>query len=315
MSVVIADLGPWLGLVGALAVLLVVDLAVMRGRGSEMSLRAAGVASAAWVLVALAFFGVLLLAADGGDAGSFLAGYLVEKSLSLDNVFVFLLVFAAFGLPVAERHRLLTYGIVLALVLRAGFIVVGASALHAVSWLSFVFAAFLIWTGWRLFRHRHDHDGEQALVDRLKRILPLAPGPSEGRLARRYDGRRMLTAGGAALVGIALVDIVFAIDSVPAILAITDDTFVVFAANAFALLGLRPLFFLVADLVERLYYLKTALAALLVFIGAKMAAAEVVGKMGPEISLPVIAAILGAGVLASLVRDGRERRAVASAPR
>ena len=272
----------WLLLIGALAVLLIIDLVIARGR--DVTLRGAAVASAAWVGIALVFFAVLL--ATGGDASSFLAGYLVEKSLSLDNVFVFLLVFTAFGVPVAERHRLLSYGIVLALVLRAVFIVVGAAALHAFGWLSFVFAAFLIWTGWRMFRHRHDHDSEQQLVAKLTRVLPLS-------------------AGAAALVGIAAVDVLFAVDSVPAILAITDDTFIVFAANAFALLGLRPLFFLVADLVERLYYLKTALAALLIFIGAKLAAAEFVGKIGPEISLPAIAAILGAGVVASLVRSSR----------
>jgi tellurite resistance protein TerC len=272
----------WLALIGALTVLLAIDLAVARGR--EITLRGAAIASAVWVGVALAFFGVLL--ATGGDASSFLAGYLVEKSLSLDNVFVFLLVFAAFGVAGADRHRLLSYGIVLALVLRAVFIVAGAAALHAFGWLSFVFAAFLIWTGWKMFRHRHDHDSESAIVTKLTRVLPIG-------------------SAGAALVGIAVVDILFAVDSVPAILAITDDTFIVFAANAFALLGLRPLFFLVAELVDRLYYLKTALAALLVFIGAKMAAAEFVGKIGPEISLPVIALILGTGVAASLVRSSR----------
>ena len=272
----------WLALIGALAVLLTIDLAIARGR--EMTLRGAAIASAIWVGIALAFFGVLLL--TGGDASSFLAGYLVEKSLSLDNVFVFLLVFAAFGVAGADRHRLLSYGIVLALVLRAVFIVAGAAALHAFGWLSFIFAAFLIWTGWKMFRHRHDHNSESALVAKLTRVLPIG-------------------SAGAALVGIAAVDILFAVDSVPAILAITDDTFIVFAANAFALLGLRPLFFLVAELVDRLYYLKTALAALLVFIGAKMAAAEFVGKIGPEISLPVIALILGTGVAASLVRSSR----------
>ena len=191
-----------------------------------------------------------------------------------------------------ERHRLLTYGIVVALVLREIFIVVGAAALNAVSWLAFVFAAFLIWTGWRMFRHRHDQTQEQQLVERVQRFV------------ERRAGRTIGT-GAAALVAIAVVDLIFAVDSVPAILAITDDTFIVFAANAFALLGLRPLFFLVADLVERLYHLKTALAALLVFIGAKMAAGELVGKIGPEISLPIIAAILGTGVVASLVRDRR----------
>ena len=281
-------MSPLLALTGALVVLLAIDLLIARGR--KMTLRAAGVASAAWVAIALAFFGVLLLVGESGDAQAFLAGYLVEKSLSLDNVFVFLLVFGAFAVADEERHRLLSYGIVLALVLRGGFIVVGAAALSAFGWLSFVFAAFLIWTGWRLFRHRHDHRSEEALVGRIREKLPFSPK-------------------WAALAGIALVDILFAVDSVPAILAITNDTFIVFAANAFALLGLRPLFFLVADLVERLYYLKTALAALLIFIGAKLAAAEFVGKIGPEISLPVIGAILATGVLASLWRERQSSKA------
>jgi tellurite resistance protein TerC len=280
----------WIALIAALAVLLAIDLALVRGRA--MSVRTAAIASAVWVAVSLAFFGVLAIWGDGADAEAFLAGYLVEKSLSLDNVFVFLLVFTAFGVSVAERHRLLTYGIVVALVLRAIFIVAGAAALHSVSWLSLVFAALLAWTGYKMFRHRHDHDGEQALVARITRIVPLG-------------------AAGTALVAIAAADLIFAIDSVPAILAITDDAFIVFAANAFALLGLRPLFFLVADLVERLYYLKTALAALLVFIAAKMAAGELVGKIGPEVSLPVIAAILAAGVVASLLRARRQAAQVA----
>jgi tellurite resistance protein TerC len=283
----------WIALIGALAVLLAIDLLVVRGRGGEMSLRAAAVAGALWVAVALAFGVVLLLTGERAGAETFLAGYLVEKSLSLDNVFVFLLVFTAFGLPVAERHRLLSYGIVAALALRAVFIVVGAAALGAVAWLSFVFAAFLVWTGWKMLRHRHDHGAEEAMVERLQRWL------------RPEHGRWALSTGAAALAAIAIVDVIFAVDSVPAILAITSDTFIVFAANAFALLGLRPLFFLVADLVDRLYYLKTALAVLLVFIGAKMAAAEFVGKIGPEYSLPAIAAILGTGVVASLIRNRR----------
>jgi tellurite resistance protein TerC len=283
----------WIALIGALTVLLAIDLLVVRGRGGEMSLRAAAVASALWVAVALAFGAVLLLTGERADAEAFLAGYLVEKSLSLDNVFVFLLVFTAFGLPAAERHRLLSYGIVAALALRAVFILVGAAVLGAFGWVSFVFAAFLVWTGWKMLRHRHDHGAEEAMVERLQKWL------------RPEHGRWALSTGAAALAAIAIVDVIFAVDSVPAILAITSDTFIVFAANAFALLGLRPLFFLVADLVERLYYLKTALAVLLVFIGAKMAAAEFVGKIGPEYSLPAIAAILGTGVIASLIRNRR----------
>jgi tellurite resistance protein TerC len=274
----------WLLLCATLAVLLVVDLAIVRGRGG-MSLRLAAVASAAWVAVALAFFAVLLLAGEDGRAGAFMAGYLVERSLSLDNVFVFLLLFSALGVPAAQRGRLLTYGIVGALVLRAALIVGGAALLSAASWVGLALGALLVWTGWRMFRHRHDRDAEARLVERVRRRLPS-------------------TAAGA-LIALVVVDLVFALDSVAAILAITGDTFVVFAANAFALLGLRPLFFLLEGLVERLHHLKTALAAVLVFVGLKMAAGELVGHIGPEISLPVIAAILAAGVVASLVQPQR----------
>jgi tellurite resistance protein TerC len=298
---------PWAGLIVAVAVLLAIDLLVVRGRGGAMSTREAAMASAAWVAVSLLFAAVLLAGGRSEDAGAYLAGYLVEKSLSLDNVFVFLLVFGAFAVPAGERHRLLTYGIVGALVLRAIFIVAGAAVLSAFGWVSFLFAALLLWTAWRLFVHRHDHEGEDALVERLRARLPIARDGALRGLWGREDGRRVLTMSGAALIAIAIVDVICAIDSVPAILAITDDAFIVFAANAFALLGLRPLFFLVADLVERLYYLKTALAALLAFIGVKMALGEVVGKIGPEISLPVIAAILGTGAAASLLRERRLR--------
>jgi tellurite resistance protein TerC len=305
----------WIAFGGAILLLVVIDLLIVgRVRGGEMSLRFAALASVVWIAIAFAFGGVLLLAGETAAAGDYIAGYLVEKSLSLDNVFVFLLVFGAFGVAEAERHRLLTYGILGALVMRGVFIVIGAAALERFSWIAFGFAALLIYTGWTMFRHRHDHSSEEALVDKLRARFPIARhDDGSRRLIVRENGRRMLTAGGAALAGIAVVDIIFAVDSVPAILAITPDPFVVFAANAFALLGLRPLFFLVAELVERLYYLKTALAALLIAIGLKMAAGELFGKIGPEYSLPGIALILGTGVVASLVRDRRrDRDAVAA---
>jgi tellurite resistance protein TerC len=287
------SLTAWLALGAAIVAMLAIDLLVVGRRGGEMSLRFASIASVVWVAVALTFAGVLALLGTPSAAADYLAGYVVEKSLSLDNVFVFLLVFSAFGIAQAERHRLLTYGIAGALVMRAGFIVVGAAALEHFSWIAFVFAALLIWTGYKMFRHRHDHDGEQAMVERIRARLPAS-----------------LPVGVAALAAIAVVDVIFAVDSVPAILAITPVPFVVFAANAFALLGLRPLFFLVAELVERLYHLKTALAALLVFIGLKMAAGELFGKIGPEYSLPGIALILGAGVVTSLARERRVSRTV-----
>ena len=263
------SLAAWIALVGAIALLLAIDLLVVGRRGGEMSLRFAALASVVWVAIALAFGGLLALAGETGAAADYTAGYLVEKSLSLDNVFVFLLVFSAFGVAHAERHRLLTYGIAGALVMRAVFIVAGAAALERFSWIAFGFAALLVYTGWSMFRHRHDHDSEEALVDKLRRRFRIAEG-SGGQLVVREGGTRALTVGGAALASIAVVDVIFAVDSVPAILAITPEAFVVFAANAFALLGLRPLFFLVAELVARLYYLKTALALLLIAIGAKI---------------------------------------------
>ncbi len=297
----------WALLVGAVVVLLVADLRFMRGRGGAMPPALAVRASVFWVGIALAFGALLLLGGESEAAGAYFAGYLVEKSLSLDNVFVFLLLLSAFAIPENDRHRLLTYGILGALVLRAAFIVVGAAALHAFGWITLVFAAILLWTGWRLWQHRHDHGAERRLVERAGARFPIAGGEHGGRLTLRQDGRLMLTAAGAALLCLIGVDLLFAIDSVPAILAITDDPFIVFAANAFALLGLRPLFFLVADLVERLYYLKAALAALLGLIGTKMIVAHFAGKIGPEISLPAIAAVLAAGVIASLLRERRLR--------
>ena len=295
----------WAGLIGAIAILLALDLKVMSGRGGVMTSSFAAKASVFWVAVAFVFAGILLVSSGTEDASTYVAGYLVEKSLSLDNVFVFLLVLNAFAIPDESRHRLLTYGIIGALVLRLIFIIVGAAALSAFAWLNLVFAALLIWTGWRLWQHRHDHEGEEKLVARIRGRLPIAESNDHTGLMSRENGRRVLTASGAALAALIIVDIVFAIDSVPAILAITDDAYIVFAANAFALLGLRPLFFLVADLVDRLYYLKAALAVLLVAIGAKMAASYWVGKIGPEITLPVIALILATGVIASLIRKRR----------
>ena len=305
LAAIDSSLTAWVALALAIVLLLLVDLRVMSGRDGRMTPSFAAKASAFWIALALAF-GALLLAVSGPhDASTYLAGYLVEKSLSLDNVFVFLLLLAAFDIADDERHRLLTYGIVGALVLRFIFIVVGAAALQAFGWLNLIFAAILIWTGWRLWQHRHDHEGEEKLVEGIRRRLPISEGEHGRRLIAREHGRRMLTVSGAALTGLIVVDVIFAIDSVPAILAITNDAFIVFAANAFALMGLRPLFFLVADLVDRLYYLKAALAALLVVIGAKMALAHLVGKIGPEVTLPLIALILGAGVAASLVRRRR----------
>ena len=255
----------WIALLTALAVLLAIDLLIVRGRDGAMSIRAASVWSVAWIAISLGFAGVLYLTGDPGQAEGFLAGYLVEKSLSLDNVFVFLIVFQAFSIAESARPKLLTYGIVGALVLRAIFIFAGATALEQASWLSVPFAALLAWTGWRLWRHRHEHGGEEQLVEGVRNRLNVAEGDHGSKLIVRQDGKRALTVGGAALVAISVVDIIFAVDSVPAILAITTDT-------------------------------STATFAGVASTG------ELVGKVGPAVSLAGVALILGAGVVASLVR-------------
>ena len=295
----------WLILVGLVAVLFFLDLVVMRSRGGVMSTRGAMLATGFWILVAFLFGGYIFLTL-GAEAGkTYISGYLIEKSLSLDNVFVFLLVMSSFAIPVEQQHRLLTFGIIGALLLRALFIVVGAAALSTFGWVSIPFAAILIWTGVKLWQHRHDHDEETKLVEKVYDRLPITQDDS-GKLWIKKNGKRLFTPAGGALIGIILVDILFAVDSVPAILAVTTDVYIVWAANAFALLGLRPLFFVVAVLVERFYYLKTALAVLLIFIGVKLGLQEFVGKLDPAISLAVIALILLTGMIASLIRERRK---------
>jgi tellurite resistance protein TerC len=283
------DVGPlaWAGLLALLAVMILVDLKVGSAR-KHMTVKTAGVWSAIWVGLSV-LFGAGLWAAEGGPAGeAFFAGYVMEKALSLDNVFVFTLIFAALAVPRDEQPRVLLYGILIALVLRAVFIFAGAEALETYSWVAYPFAALLAWTGWRILRSGDEHDEGAAIVDRIR---------------KRWPG---MTPAVAALVAVALADVIFAVDSVPAILAITTDTFVVFAANAFALLGLRALFFLVAGAVARFAYLKLGLGVLLIAIAGKLVYGEVTGeKVATSLTLVVIALVLTVSIGASLLKDRR----------
>jgi tellurite resistance protein TerC len=284
------EAGPllWGGLIAFLAVMVIVDLTVGSARHA-MTLRRAAVWSAVWIALAVAF-GAGLWAFEGAEAGrSFFAGYVMEKALSLDNVFVFTLIFAALAVPREEQPRVLLWGILIALVLRGAFIFAGAEALANFSWVAWPFAALLAWTGWRILRAEGEHDEGAKLVERIRRRRPgLKPAI-------------------AALVAVALADVIFAVDSVPAILAITTDTFVVFAANAFALLGLRALFFLVAGGVARFAYLQTALGVLLIGIAGKLVYGEVTGeKLSTALTLGAIVGVLAAAIAASLVRERSE---------
>lgn len=275
----------WGGLLAFLALMILVDLTVGSAR-RHMTVRTAAVWSAIWVALAIAF-GAGLWALEGAEAGeAYFAGYVMEKALSLDNVFVFTLIFAALAVPRDEQPRVLLWGILIALVLRAIFIFAGAEALQTYSWVAWPFAALLAWTGWRILRSGGAHEEGAQIVERVRRRFP------------------RLRLAAAALAAVALADVLFAVDSVPAILAITTDTFIVFSANAFALLGLRALFFLVAGAVARFAYLQAGLGVLLVGIAGKLAYGELTGEKIPTaLTLGVIVGVLSVAIGASLLRE------------
>jgi tellurite resistance protein TerC len=278
----------WGGLLAFLAAMVLVDLRVGASDQAMTTRRAAGW-SAVWFGLAVAF-GAGLWAFAGSEAGeTYFAGYVMEKALSLDNVFVFTLIFAALAVPRNEQPRLLLYGILAALVLRGASIFAGAEALEQFSWVAWPFAALLAYTGVKILRPAAEHDEGADIVDRIRRRFPKAR-PAV-----------------LALLAIAFADVLFAVDSVPAILAITTDTFVVFAANAFALMGLRALFFLVAGLVTRFAYLQAGLGVLLVGIAGKLVYGELTGEKIPTIvTLGGIVGVLTVSILASLLKERRE---------
>jgi len=288
------DVGPlaWAGLLAFLSVMIVVDLRVGSAQ-RHMTVRVAAIWSVVWISLAVAFGAGLALFASAEAGEAYFAGYVMEKALSLDNVFVFTLIFAALGVPRDEQPRVLLWGILVALVLRAAFIFAGAAALERYSWVAWPFAALLAWTGWRILRSGDGHDDGARIVERVR---------------ARFPG---LKPGLAALAAVALADVIFAVDSVPAILAITTDTFIVFSANAFALLGLRALFFLVAGAVARFAYLQRALGVLLLAIAAKLVYGEVTGEKIPTaLTLGVIVGVLVVAVGASLLKERRDAPAL-----
>jgi tellurite resistance protein TerC len=273
-----------------------------------MSLRRAAIWSIAYLMAALGF-GVVLGLIAGWELGfEYLAGYAVEKSLSIDNLFVFVVIITTFAVPAEHQPRLLTIGILAALAIRVILIALGAAMLEAFSFTFALFGAVLLVTAIHLLRHRGEQPNVTAgpLVRRLRRVVPVSEAPDGGRLVTRRP--RALTPAGLALVTMVGADAVFGLDSIPAVYGVSDEPLVVFGANAFALLGLRPLFFLVSGLVRRLVYLPLGMAAVLAFIGMKLilhtAHAELaaVPTISTPISLAVILAVLGAATAASLMR-------------
>ena len=291
----------WAAVLGVILVMLAVDLLAHR-REHVVSMREALGWSAVWVALGLAFGGVVWWAYGGEAGGEYFAGYLIEKSLAVDNVFVFALVFSYFAVPREHQHRVLFYGVLGALVLRAGMIAGGAALLDRFHAVLYVFGAFLVLTGVRMYRHRAEAgvDPERNVVLRLaRRVVPSTPRSYGQRFWVREGGRLVATPLFFVLVLVETTDVVFAVDSIPAIFAVTDEPFLVFTSNAFAILGLRAMYFLLAGLMHRFTYLKVGLAAVLVFVGTKMLLLDVV-KVPIVVSLLVITACIGGSVLASL---------------
>jgi tellurite resistance protein TerC len=312
----------WGVTIGIVVGLLALDLALAALRPHRVGFREATAWSVFYIAVAVAF-GVWFAAAYGGDFGTqYFAGYIVEKSLSVDNLFVFVIIMTTFAVPEEHQHKVLTFGIVLALVMRAIFIALGATLISLFSFMFLLFGLLLIYTAVQLFRHRdEDPDVEDnAVVKAARRLLPVTDDYVGGKIVTRVDGRRVVTPLLIVLVAIGSVDLLFALDSIPAVFGVTEEPFIVFTANAFALLGLRALFFLVKGLLDRLVYLSTGLAIILGFIGVKLIlhwAHEDISTAVPEISTPVsLAVIIGVLVVvtvASLVKTRKDPTAKAHA--
>jgi tellurite resistance protein TerC len=293
----------WAATLGVIGAMLALDLLVLHRDAHEVSMREAALTSAMWVALGV-LFGVFVWVFSGGEhAGEYFAGYLIEKSLSVDNIFVFALIFGYFAVPAKYQHRVLFWGVVGALVLRAGFIAAGATLLDRFSWTVYVFGAFLVVTGIRMLRQRDDHvdPGRNPLLRLLRRRVPMTDGYEGQRFFVRRAGRLVATPLLAVLLVVETTDVVFAVDSIPAIFAVTDEPFLVFTSNAFAILGLRALYFLLAGMITRFAYLKLGLAAVLAFVGVKLVLTHVV-HLPIWLSLGVIAGILGTSLVASLVR-------------
>jgi tellurite resistance protein TerC len=278
------------------------DLAFGHRRDIPVSVREAAIWSGVWAAVGL-LFTVVITAVGGGEAGGqYLAGFLIEKSLSVDNVFVFAMVFAYFAVPPGAQHRALLYGVVGALVLRGVFIAAGASLLAAVHASVWLLGALLIGTGIRMALHDEGevHPDRNVVLRLMRRLVPMGSEYVGDRLWSRRAATPLL----GVLAVVATTDVLFAVDSVPAVFAVTRNTFVVFAANAFSVLGLRPLYFLLAEALERFEKLRYGLAAVLLFVGSKMLLADVV-ELSVWVSLLVILTLLAVSILSSLRAHAR----------
>jgi tellurite resistance protein TerC len=301
----------WAAFTALIVGLLVLDLLIF-GRGErEISFRQATALSAFWIGLAL-LFGVAVFAVAGPErGGEYFTGYIVEKSLSVDNVFVFALIFTYFAVPSRYQYRVLLWGIIGALVLRGFFIAIGAELLDRYGWMVYVFGAFLIYTGIRMALHRDAevHPERNPVLRLVRRIVPMTEDFRGDKFFVRHAGKLMATPLFAVIIMVGTTDVVFAVDSIPAIFSITSSAFVVWSANAFAVLGLRPLYFMLAGMIERFVYLTIGLSVVLIFVGAKFFYSGIFDAKVPIwVSLPFIAGVVAVSIAASLykTRGGRQ---------
>ncbi|QDE97404.1 TerC family protein [Myxococcus xanthus] len=308
--------GLWAGFVAFVIAMLALDLGVFHRKAHVVKFKEALGWSALWVSLALVF-GAGVWWKFGPEPGlQFITGYLIEKSLSVDNIFVFVVIFSALRIPSLYQHRVLFWGILSALALRAIMIFAGVAMLARFHWLIYVFGGFLILTGVKLFlqRNKEDNPEEGALMRLARRTIPSTPNFDGHHFFTVENGRKLATPLLMALLLVEASDILFALDSIPAIFAVTTDPFIVFTSNIFAILGLRSMFFMLAGAVEKFSYLKVGLSAVLVFVGTKMAIIDFV-KVPPEVSLSVIAGLLGASIVASLIKARHTPTGDADAPK
>ena len=299
----------WIALGAVIALMLGVDLYRHRD-DHEPSPREALTESLAWVACGVSF-GVVMLVSFGGQAfGEYMSGYLIEKSLSVDNVFVWSLLFTTMAIPLKFQHRVLFWGIFGALTLRAVFILVGSALITRFWWVLLIFGVFLIYSGIKIIRHRADEGEAQSTrgLGLLRRVMPVTDTLDGHKFFTTVNAKRAATPLFAALVVIEVTDVIFAVDSVPAILAVSQEPYIVFASNAFAILGLRAMYFLLANAKERFHYLSHALGGILVFVGLKMTVARWI-HMNTYLSLAVIIAML----VAAVVLSQRKTRSLAAA--
>lgn len=297
----------WLGFTIFILAMLALDLGVFHRKAHAVKTREALLWSIVWIALALLFNGGIYFWHGPDRALEFFTGYLIEKALSVDNLFVFMVLFSYFAVPAPLQHRVLFWGIVGALVMRAGFIMAGSALIREFHWIIYVFGAFLVFTGFKLLAARESEiRPERNLVLRMvRRFVPSVSEYHGARFTIKIEGRRYATPLLIVLVVIEATDIVFAVDSIPAIFAITKDPFIVFTSNIFAILGLRALYFLLAGMIGRFRFLKVGLGLVLAFVGAKMLLVDLV-RVPIAVSLSVVGGLLGLSVIVSMLFPGSD---------